>query len=57
MVEPEVSKASQTQAVALGLGSFLNHATLNQNVGGKRDLVAQCITNRTLRDTNVGEEF
>ena len=43
--------------MALGLGSLFNHSTLNQNVGWERDLVAQCITYRALRDIQAGEEL
>lgn len=43
--------------MALGLGSLFNHSTLNQNVGWERNLVAQCITYRALRDVRAGEEL
>jgi hypothetical protein len=48
---------SQTQAVALGLGSLFNHSTLDQNVGWNRDVKAQCIVYRALRDIKAGEEL
>lgn len=51
------SQTSQTQAIALGLGSLLNHSSLNQSVSWERDLGAQCITYRALRDIRAGEEL
>ena len=57
MVRQDRSTASQTQAVALGLGSLLNHSSLNQIVGWERDFGAQCITYRALRDIRAGEEL
>lgn len=49
--------ASQTQVVALGLSFLFNHSTLNQNVGWERDLAAQCIIYRALRDIRAGKEL
>ena len=57
VVRQDGSTVSQTQAVALGLGSLFNHSTLNQNVGWERDVVAQCITYRALRDIRAGDEL
>ena len=48
---------SQTQAVALGLGSLFNHSTLEQNVAWSKDLASQCIIYRALRDIKAGEEL
>lgn len=50
-------KVTQTQAVALGLGSLFNHSTHDQNVGWSRDLGAQCIVYRALHDIRAGEEL
>ena len=57
MVRQDRSTASQTQAIALGLGSLLNHSSLNQSVSWERDLGAHCITYRALRDIRAGEEL
>ena len=54
---PETGIVSQTQAVALGLGSLFNHSTLHQNVGWSRDLTGQCIVYKALRDIRAGEEL
>ncbi len=54
---PETGVVSQTQAVALGLGSLFNHSSLHQNVGWSRDLTGQCIVYKALRDIKVGEEL
>ena len=54
---PETGIVSQTQAVALGLGSLFNHSSLNQNVGWSRDVAGQCIVYRALRDIKAGEEL
>lgn len=48
---------SQTQAVALGLGSLFNHSTLDQNVAWSKDLASQCIIYRALRDIKAREEL
>ena len=55
--KPETGGVSQTQAVALGLGSLFNHSSLQQNVGWSRDLTGQCIVYRALRDIKAGEEL
>ena len=57
MRNPETGIVSQTQAVALGLGSLFNHSTLHQNVGWTRDLTGQCIVYKALRDIKAGEEL
>ena len=54
---PETGVVSQTQAVALGLGSLFNHSLLHQNVGWSRDVTGQCIIYRALRDIGAGEEL
>ena len=54
---PETGVVSQTQAVALGLGSLFNHSLLQQNVGWSRDLTGQCIVYKALRDIRAGEEL
>ena len=54
---PETGVVSQTQAVALGLGSLFNHSSLQQNVGWSRDLTGQCIVYKALRDIRAGEEL
>ena len=54
---PETEVVSQTQAVALGLGSLFNHSSLQHNVGWSRDLTRQCIVYRALRDIKAGEEL
>ena len=54
---PETGVVSQTQAVALGLGSLFNHSSLQQNVGWSRDLSGQCIVYKALRDIRAGEEL
>lgn len=48
---------SKTQALALGLGSLLNHSVHGQNVGWKKDLESACITYIALRDIHQGEEL
>lgn len=53
----ETGIVSQTQAVALGLGSLFNHSLLHQNIGWSRDVVGQCIVYRALRDIRAGEEL
>lgn len=50
-------KIVTTQAVVLGLGSMFNHSTRDQNVVWKRDLKAQTITYRALRNIEAGEEL
>jgi hypothetical protein len=47
---------TQTQAIALGLGSLFNHSTNQQNVGWRRDIANECIIYTALRDIGVGEE-
>ena len=54
---PETGVVSQTQAVALGLGSLFNHSSLHQNVGWSRDLTGQCIVYKALRDIRAGDEL
>ena len=53
----ETGVVSQTQAVALGLGSLFNHSLLHQNVGWSRDVTGQCIVYKALRDIRAGEEL
>lgn len=53
----ETKTTLKTQAVALGLGSLFNHSTLDQNVGWERDLDAQCIIYKALREIKAGEEL
>ena len=53
----ETGVVSQTQAVALGLGSLFNHSLLHQNVGWSKDVTGQCIVYRALRDIKAGEEL
>lgn len=53
----ETGVVSQTQAVALGLGSLFNHSSLQQNVGWSRDVNGQCIVYKALRDIKAGEEL
>ena len=55
--DPETGVISQTQAVALGLGSLFNHSLLHQNVGWSRDVTGQCIVYKALRDIKAGEEL
>ena len=50
-------KDTVTQALALGLGSIFNHSTYNQNVAWERNIDAQTITYRALRDIELGEEL
>lgn len=53
----QTGKTTQTQAVALGLGSLFNHSTYDQNVSWNRDVEGQHIVYRALRDISAGEEL
>lgn len=55
--EPATRSRKITQAVALGIGSIFNHSTRRQNVSWQRDLQAEVIVYRTLRDVEAGEEL
>ena len=55
--DSECGRTVKTQAVVLGLGSMFNHSLHGQNVGWERNLPAQCITYRALRDIRAGEEL
>ncbi len=55
--DEETGKVIAIQAVVLGLGSLFNHSSLDQNVYWSRDLEAQCVVYRALRDVKAGEEL
>lgn len=56
-LEMGTGKGVTTQAVVLGLGSMFNHSTYDQNVVWNRDLKAQTVTYRALRNIKAGEEL